>query len=248
MRILQLTDLHLSADKNATLHGVNPWQTWLQVLADIKQRFTEQPFDLLVLSGDLSHDDSEASYQYIAETLAAFSGQVMYLPGNHDNYDVMQQVLIRSGFPGDRLVISDDWAVIGLNTQLPGKIYGQLAATELQWLENCLQQYADKKIILFTHHHTLKIRSFWLDQIRLKNAKALLKIIDAHQNVRAVVNGHVHQADQKRRGAVQYLATPATCSQVKAKTWRFKPDNLPPGYRVLQCHAELSSNVFFVAG
>ena len=235
----------MSASPDASLHGLKPWQTWQQVWADIHRRFALDQFSALVLSGDLSNDETEASYRQLAHTLTQFPGKVIYLPGNHDNYEMMQCVFVRAGLPSSRLLELGDWVFIGLNTQLPGKVYGQLAATELQWLDNCLRQYAHKKIVIFTHHHILRVPAFRLDAIRLKNAKALLKIIDAHHNVKAVLNGHIHQANEKLRNGVQYLATPATCIQFKPTLWTHQYDTLPPGYRVIDCKDVLSSRVYY---
>lgn len=247
MRVLQLTDMHIAADRERVIYGIKPWYTWQAVWHDVQQRYQDQYFDLIVLSGDLSEDGSEASYQYIVDTLSSISSQVMYLPGNHDDYGMMQKVFSAYGLSANRLWVDQDWIVIGMNTQVVGKAYGNLASTELAWLQNCLEQYTHHQVLIVTHHHLLKVGSFGLDRIRLKNAKLLLNTIDAYPNIRAVIQGHVHQASVKLRNQVWYFTTPATCIQYKPQSWRLTRDQLPPGYRVIECGAAVTARVVYVA-
>lgn len=246
VRILQLTDLHLSVNKEAIIHGVKPWETWLTVWRDIQTRFQLNELDVLVLSGDVSDDGSLLSYIELASTLSDFSGKLLYIPGNHDKFDPMQRVFIEYGFPAQRLIIQDDWAVVGLNSQEPNEVAGYLSAHELTWLADCLERHINKQFVIFLHHHVLKINSVWLDNIRLKNADALLSLVDHYSNVRAIVNGHVHQAYTWQRESIHYYATPATCWQFKPKACSFALHDLPPGYRVLQCDTVINSDVYYV--
>jgi len=49
-----------------------------------------------------------------------------------------------------------------------------------------------------------------------------------------VLGGHVHQAFERRRGDVLFLATPSTCAQFTPGTERCVMDMKPPGYRWLE--------------
>ena len=81
-------------------------------------------------------------------------------------------------------------------------------------------------------------RSRWLDTSGLANAAEFWRVIDAHPGVRAVTWGHVHQAYEGRRGAVQMFATPSTGAQFLPGSDRFAMDSRPPAYRTFQLHAD----------
>src|SRR5262245_21567137 len=90
-RIVQLTDLHLTARPGATVHGVDVWEHLRRTLAHVAA--TQEPFDLLVLSGDLANQRRAATYAGLAAALAPFAGRCRVLPGNHDS-----RRLLRNGF------------------------------------------------------------------------------------------------------------------------------------------------------
>ena len=70
VRILQITDTHLFAEKHETLLGVNTWDSYQSVLDAIHAESPE--YDLIVATGDLAHDQSAAAYQHFAEGIASF--------------------------------------------------------------------------------------------------------------------------------------------------------------------------------
>jgi len=246
MNILQLSDLHILASAEAMVNGVQPIKCLQSGWSDIKLRFNINTINLIVLSGDLSQDNSSASYQHIVDLMHDYPGELIYLPGNHDDYLLMQQIFSQAGRPAKRLFADQDWLLIGLNSQLPGKQYGHIDAVELAWLETCLAKYSNRKVIIFLHHQLLKINSYWLDRIRLKNFKKLLNVIDAHANIQAVINGHVHQVNTQWRRGVNYMSSPSTSYQFMPNSQCYKIDNRPPGYRFLQCTDRLNSEVYYL--
>ena len=64
VRILQITDTHLFAEKHETLLGVNTWDSYQSVLDAIHAESPE--YDLIVATGDLAQDQSAAAYQHFA--------------------------------------------------------------------------------------------------------------------------------------------------------------------------------------
>ena len=71
VRILQITDTHLFAEKHETLLGVNTWESYQAVLSAIHAEHRD--CDLIVATGDLAQDQSSAAYQHFAEGIASFS-------------------------------------------------------------------------------------------------------------------------------------------------------------------------------
>ncbi len=66
IKILQLSDTHLHADRNALLHGLSTQESLEQLLAKIKPKI--ESVDATILSGDVSQDRSAESYANIAKT------------------------------------------------------------------------------------------------------------------------------------------------------------------------------------
>lgn len=95
VRILQITDTHLFAEKHETLLGVNTWESYQAVLSAIHAE--NRACDLIVATGDLAQDQSSAAYQHFAEGIASFSAPCVWLPGNHDFQPAMYSSLQDAG-------------------------------------------------------------------------------------------------------------------------------------------------------
>ena len=89
-RVIQISDCHLLAEPDCWFYGVQPYR---QLEALVSQLHQNQP-DALILTGDLTQDHSLASYQLLAQLLSGWSCPVFYLPGNHDDMELMQQAFV----------------------------------------------------------------------------------------------------------------------------------------------------------
>ena len=126
-----------------------------------------------------------------------------------------------------------------LDSSVPNEPWGHLAEAELALVDETLSRHPAPHALLFLHHHPVPVGSPWIDRIALRNADALFATLDRHAaKVRGVVFGHVHQAFEAERDAIQLVAAPATCIQFASQTDRLIVDDLPPGYRWLDLHAD----------
>jgi Icc protein len=89
-----------------------------------------------------------------------------------------------------------------------------------------------------------------IDALGLTDAADLLRVLDRHPCVRAVVWGHAHQALDVYRGDRRFMCSPSTCVQFKPRTPRIEIDPRPPGYRVIDLHPDggVSSEVVWLEG
>ena len=91
LTLLQFSDLHLFTQPDKRIHNIFPEQSFLQIF---KQAITENPpVDLILLTGDLAEDPYQAVYQRLNQLLSPLQIPVVCLPGNHDDYQIMQNVL-----------------------------------------------------------------------------------------------------------------------------------------------------------
>lgn len=229
MRLIQITDCHLGAQQSESLLGLNTDQSLDDVLQLIQA--SESAFDHLLCTGDIASEAHTACYVRFQQILRGyFSQPLSWLAGNHDSADLMtanqQQLDIQN-----RLVVLGDWVLVLLDSSVPGQVYGQLAASELDFLEHALQTHRDKHLMVCMHHQPVLVGSAWIDQYIVRNADAFFQLIDGYPQVKIVSWGHVHQEFQQQRKGVTLLATPSTCVQFKPKCDNFTVDTQMPGYR-----------------
>jgi len=235
-RIVQLTDTHIYADAAARFDGVDTRASLRAVLAHLH---AGPPYDLLVLSGDLSMDGSRASYAWLAEALAEESVPVVALPGNHDD-PACWAAADGTGFtPTPTLLTRGNWRLLMLDTHIDGVAHGALGPGQLAWLERTLAaRPAGCCDVLFLHHPPLAIDSPWIDAMGLRDAAAFWQVLAAAPRPVACIAGHVHQTFDRRHAGVRVLTTPSTCVQFQPRSAHYAVDARAPGYRVLELCAD----------
>jgi Icc protein len=236
VRLIQITDCHLGAQQSESLLGLNTDQSLDDVLQLIQT--SEVGFDHLLCTGDVASEAHRDCYQRFETNIRRYFSQPMsWLPGNHDSAELMAANQERLGIQS-RLVMLGQWVLVLLDSSVPGQVYGQLAASELDFLEHALRAHRDKHVIISLHHQPVLVGSVWIDQYIVRNADAFFQLIDAHTQVKIVTWGHVHQEFQQQRKGVTLLATPSTCVQFKPKCDDFTVDTQMPGYRWFDLRAD----------
>lgn len=231
IRLIQLTDTHLEADPAAELKGVNVRRTLAAVLDLVRAQ--QADFGAFLLTGDLSHDETPASYRCLSDLLAPYGKPAYALAGNHDDPAAMAEgfsegvMKVATG----RTHVIGGWHLVLADSRVPGEVGGRLSDDELKALEGALGQRRDLPTLLALHHHPVPTGSVWMDAIALGTPEGLFDLLGRHPQVRGVVWGHVHQEQDTARGGVRLLGTPATCIQFDPVSEAFALDDRPPGYR-----------------
>ncbi len=219
------------ADPGADLGGCRP-ELGLQRVCDALSRAPAP--DAVLLTGDLTHDGSDAGYRRIREALEPLAPEVLVIPGNHDD---PQRMLGHFGQGPVRWVthrVLGEWQLILLNTACDDWSGGRVGSAQRQALEGCLASNPDRPALIALHHQPVSIGAPWLDAIGLSDGEALLQALGRYPQVQAAVWGHVHQAYDAWHGSVRLLATPATSLQFTPASVSFAVDDQPPGYRWLE--------------
>lgn len=232
INIVQLSDPHLFANEQGCMYGLNTLQSLRAVVAEVAQ----QPFDLGVVTGDLSQDLEAAGYQHLREALQGLKMPLHLIPGNHDDWSLIMAEFQTGRISCAKRAVLGRWQVILLNTQVAGEVGGALSEAELSWLEETLASCATPHAVVCIHHHPVDMGSRWLDQIGLDNSDRLFEVLASHPQVKALLWGHVHQEFDENRAGVRLLSCPSTCIQFKPGSDRFALDPLPPGYRWLRLY------------
>jgi len=229
----QSTDCHLFRDPDQALCGIPTTGSLREVLADAAQHGGRPHF--ILLTGDLTQDQSNESYRRIEEMFASLLTPVYCLPGNHDARQAMTETFgKKSGVSVSRLVLQGNWQFILLDSSLPGENRGHLRGEELDFLKDSLEKNYQHHTLVALHHNPISVGSAWMDAMTVDNASEFYRIIDNYPNVKAVLWGHVHQDHQSKLNGVLHLATPSTCLQFKPNSKVMAPDPVHPGYRWLE--------------
>ncbi len=228
--VVQISDLHLFADKQQDLLG---WNTWASFEVIFQQLLTLNPQpDLLLLTGDLSQDETADSYQNLVALLSPLNIPTYWVPGNHDHVPTLSQILNQSPFFPDNVVEAGGWKFLLLNTNVPGQVHGALNRESLQWLAAELDQTPQNQpVLLAMHHPPFLIGSPWLDRSGLQNSEAFFAVVDRSPQVKGVIFGHIHQEQTRSRRGVTYLSAPSTCIQFRPHSANFALDDEQPGFR-----------------
>ncbi len=235
LRVLQITDPHLMAQGDGALLGVHTRNSLSAVIQEVLA-VHGQP-DLILATGDLAQDGSETAYRVFGEQLAVFDCDSAWLAGNHDDAAVLARVA--ADFNADRRqLVRGGWHIVLLDSSVPGKVYGHLAASELEFLEQALAEHPELPTLVTLHHHPVDIGSDWMERIGLRNRDALWSVLDRHPQVKLVLWGHVHQEHESARADVTLLATPSTCIQFTAGSAKFAVEPLAPGYRWIELESD----------
>jgi Icc protein len=244
MRIIQITDPHLYGSAGGRLRGV---ETDPSLHAALDDAFARVPdYAAMLVTGDLVQDD-KSGYMRFRSILGSLTKPVLCIPGNHDEPDAMRRELNGAPFQICGAHEIGDWQFVMLDSYDPGHVGGRLTQSELARLDDALASSA-KHAMVCLHHHPIPMGSRWLDGVGLAAAQDFWRVIDAHENVRAVVWGHVHQAYDGKRGDVRLFATPSTGAQFLPKSDRYAVDSRPPAYRSFDLHPDgrIESEVHWV--
>lgn len=196
------------------------------------------PADLLLATGDLTHDASVSAYRQFRDNLTTLQAPLCAIAGNHDIPATLHATLKGERITTQGAVLFDKWQIILLDSSILDSEAGYLPQSELQLLQRSLQQHPEHYTLICLHHPPVAVECSWLDTMQLQNSEEFFRIIDQHPQVRGVLWGHIHQEYHQLRHNVQLMATPSTCIQFKPHSPEFALDDKPPGYRWLLLHAD----------
>jgi len=238
LRFTQITDLHLGSARDSTLAGVRTAESFESVLQALERQ--GRGSDMLLLTGDLAADCDPEAYQILNQILVEEGKQAIWLPGNHDNFDLMVANLV--DYPPIQVKVAGSWAVLTLDSSQPQKPGGHISEEQLEQLTQNLESHADKFVLLAMHHSPVAVGCDWLDQQMIDNGHRLYALLHAHGNVKGIITGHVHQPFAGYWGEIAVYSTPSSCVQFKQYCEDFTLSSDPPGYRWLDLCEDGSIN------
>jgi Icc protein len=208
-RIVQLTDTHITRAGEQHFCGLDS-SAMLRAVIDQIRRDPWQPEAILV-TGDLSADGSESSYQRARSLLALLERPVFCIPGNHDDPATMAGALVSGAVQIARSAQVGAWKIVLLDSCLAGKDYGVLRDSELKALQGALSEPDDRPILIALHHGPEP--NCAMQSCQLINKAEFLSLIRQYDSVKGVIAGHLHCAREHAGDGPLLLTTPSTCVQ-----------------------------------
>jgi 3',5'-cyclic AMP phosphodiesterase CpdA len=214
MRIIQISDTHLSPGKSHFGDNWAPFAAWIAA---------ERP-DLVIHSGDVTVDgaDVEEDLRYAAGLMRDLGVPFRAVPGNHDVGDAGH---LRQPVNGERLARwrahfgpdrwfedVEDYRLIGLDAMLLGN--GDLEETaQAAWLETVMEG-ADGRGIAWFLHRPLFLDSpgeddtgYW--SVKPQPRARLIELLQRY-SVTLVASGHLHKSHRMTHQGTCYVWAPAS--------------------------------------
>lgn len=236
LKFIQISDIHLFEHQDGALLGVKTHDSFLAVLEMIKKNSNNQ--DLIIMSGDITQDASEAAYRKAADYLSLFNVPIYCVPGNHDDIDVIASVYPYKNVLTSRCIVDKYWQIILLDSHMQRKVEGHLAKDQLDFLRQKLESNPNHHALIMFHHQPVPVGSAWLDQLGVTNANELWELLSEYPQAKVILFGHVHQIHEGHKNGISYYSLPSCCIQFKPGVKDFALDPIPPGYRWVELYKD----------
>lgn len=228
--IAQVTDCHLFGDtEKCGYNAINPYLSLSLVLSKV----AEKNPDVLLVTGDISGDDSQQSYHHFLALIAenGFTAKLKVIAGNHDNSANFEACLGQYDLASSGPLSLGNWMLHGVDTRYEGTL-GKLEPHQLKALNRTLWNKANHYHVVACHHHPLNIGG-WMDKHTFVNKGEFVEMISAHKNVKALLYGHVHSEKQDRSNDLVFSACPSSCWQF-SQADDFGITDQVPGFNLIQ--------------
>jgi len=250
MRIIQISDTHLSQSKPHFADNWPPLADWIAA---------QRP-DLVVHTGDVTVDgaDVEDDLAYSAQLMNGLGRPWCAVPGNHDVGDARharqpvnaeRMATWRRHFGPDRWFEDfgegeRGWRLVGLDAMLIDS--GEPEEVEqTAWLEQVMSQAGERRVAWFLHRPLFVDRpeegdtGYW--SVKPQPRAFLMDLVRRHR-VALVASGHLHKARDFDHDGTRYIWSPATSFLVGTPT---QPDM--PGEKRLGAVVYQLGNPIFTA-
>jgi len=195
VKIIQLSDLHLTAD-NGLLYDSDPAARLNTAVDSILREHGDAAFCLL--TGDLADAGADGAYAILAQAAARLPMPAYLLAGNHDD-----RAALKRAFPGlqvddagfiQRAIDTPHGRFLLLDTLEPGKPWGTYCATRRAWLRRQLEDDSAEAFFIVMHHPPLAVGIPSMDQYALREAGSFYALLAPFQSkIRHLFFGHLHR-------------------------------------------------------
>lgn len=211
MKIIQITDIHMLADVNSEIWGVNPYELFKSVIEQIK---LINGVDCIIITGDIADNGEYDAYMNVNKLVEKLKCPVYWLQGNHDLSEVMLQVSNKVTIQSQKSFIIQNTKFILLQSVMrdeenlsSNKARGYLFDCEMSFLKRELDENNYDNCLIALHHPPV-LANTWTDRRILDNRLEFISLIEKYPKVKAVLYGHQHIAQQTELNGIKYISSP----------------------------------------
>ncbi|WP_439597662.1 phosphodiesterase [Falsiroseomonas sp.] len=214
MLIAQLSDPHLRPP-GVLYQGLVDSNAMFAAALDQLASLDPQP-DLVLLSGDLVDEGTEAEYAQAAALLARLRVPLLVIPGNHDCREAFRRSFVHhphlpaSGPLHFAVDGPGPLRVLGLDVTVPGAHHGEMDAAACAWLEARLAEQPGRPTLIMMHQPPFASGIPFIDPYRCHGGERLAEIVARHPSVERILCGHVHRFMQLRFAGALLMTAPST--------------------------------------
>ncbi len=238
-RVTQFSDTHFST--NPEEESRNTDDTWDAVFADAFDSGRPTP-DLVVITGDIANDGSEAEYKKIAEKFARIPVPAVVCPGNHDRQVPFDAILPRLGVSNSRTLRAGSWLFLFADSNADGRDrrsdgslvdredrthkHGRFGDSEVVWMAETVDRSDADHAFVWTHHPPGAFGFFSSPEHDVEFAQ----LIETAPAIRGVGAGHTHT-----NSILECAGRPIhQCPSLSVNLNMEEYTTLPPGYRTYE--------------
>lgn len=254
MLIAQVTDPHIKQRGRLAYKKIDTAANLEACVAHLNN--LANPPDLILLTGDLTDFGRPEEYELVRQLLSPLQAPLFVIPGNHDHRaNLLEAFRDHDYLPaGGEFIhyVIDHYSLrmIGLDTTVPGKAYGELCEQRLGWLDQQLSHFPDKPTLLFMHHPPIETGIRHMDVQNCRNGEVLGKMLEQHPQVFQILCGHVHRPIHSQWHGMTVTIAPSSSHYVALDTRDNGPADWmlePPAVQLHRWHNQtLTSHLSFI--
>lgn len=176
--------------------------------------------DVVILSGDLVDEGTEAEYAAAREMLAGIRQPLLMIPGNHDEREAFRRSFPEMAFASGTgpLHFADGShgpvRIVGFDVTVPGDHHGDIDDAAAAWLDEALAAEPDRPTLIMMHQPPFESGIPYIDLYRCFNGDRLAAIVARYPAVERIVCGHIHRVMQMRFGGTVLCTAPSTTTAI----------------------------------
>lgn len=242
LRFVHISDTHISSDPDYRPEWIpHRPNDCMPPLIDALNSLPFTP-DFILHTGDVAADPVADHYVTARDLLSQIKHPVYYIPGNHDDAEQLQRVLLgrEAVQPTYHYAFETNGVqVICLDSTGPAeRPKGSIDAAQLGWLRGLTEADDLRPLVVAVHHNPVPVGIPWLDDyMSLANGEALhAALYPARERLRGVFFGHIHQNFQVQRDGILYTSVPSPWYQIHSWPEQVKTQLDPdtrPGFNVV---------------
>lgn len=218
MTIAQITDLHVTTDKDP----VNRWRNAERLNNVLKSIHALRPRPVAILaSGDLVDRGEPEEYAELLELLRRVEIPIYFGVGNHDRRAPFLAALSARGVKTDPngfvqyAVDLGDLRIVICDSLDEGHEGGAFCEDRAAWLAKTLDEAPDRPTVVALHHPPIVSGIRWMDpEPDAPWIQRLARVVRGREQVRAIVCGHVHRPFHGILAGRSVAVSPATSIQL----------------------------------